>query len=100
MQDLTPAITANATQLLDAVLALAFGTPSTSMFISMRDHTEDATTTAEQLRDLLEIQTQGGRGPVEDGYIPADPAAVAHALRTHLLAQLAAQTGLTLTAAA
>ncbi|WP_433734894.1 hypothetical protein ACQP0C_41760 (plasmid) [Nocardia sp. CA-129566] len=99
--DLTPAITERANQLVDAVLALALGnTPGPAMFTAMRDHAEDASTAAPALHELLEIQTQGGHGALEDGYTPADSAAVAHALRTHILTRIAEKTGLTLTAAA
>ncbi|MGX1762178.1 hypothetical protein ACWIGW_44215 [Nocardia brasiliensis] len=99
MQDLTPAITTTANTLIDAVLALALGDlPGKTMFIGMRDHADNTVAAAEQLRELLEIQTQGGCGPAEDDYTAADPVIVAQTLRTHLLTRLADKTGLTLTA--
>ncbi|MBF6302272.1 hypothetical protein IU459_32735 [Nocardia amamiensis] len=95
--NLTAAITTQAVALVDAVLSLALGAtsmPGSSMWSSMRDYVEGAAGAAAELDELIDIQTQGGGGPAEEGYTPADPAAVAAAVRSHILARLA-ERGLT-----
>jgi hypothetical protein len=94
-KDLTPAVIERTNNLIDAVLRIALGAtawPGEGMFSDMRHGAEDATAAVTALHELLEIQTQGG-GPAAEGYRPADPAAVASAVRAHALAAIAAKTG-------
>ncbi|MEU4841735.1 hypothetical protein [Nocardia testacea] len=88
LTDLTPAIAAKANDLIDAVLAMALQPLLTGDFTTMRDSVDDITDLAPALAELVDIQTQGGRGPASEGFSPADPVAVVRALRAHTLARI------------
>ncbi|MFC9999599.1 hypothetical protein [Nocardia sp. NPDC127526] len=92
-QDLGARITASATALTELVVDLALGATSfgTADFWVMSDKAEAAKAHVAQLFDALEIQLQGGGGPAADGFVPADPAAVAAAVREAALRKLVAR---------
>ncbi|AYF78331.1 hypothetical protein D7D52_35935 [Nocardia yunnanensis] len=79
-----PPIDPQITDAADAMLTNAVAVGSAGDLTAMLDRVDDVIAAATALREALSIETQGGAGAAEDGYLPADRPGVIATIRGHL----------------